>query len=51
MKSTKKLYFNKTCYFSDVSKDIWEFKIGGYQVLKQYLVGGRVEQKRFKYRE
>ena len=37
----KRLYFNKTCYFADVSPAVWEFKIGGYQVLKQYLEGGK----------
>jgi predicted helicase len=37
----QRLYFNKTCYFADVSPAVWEFKIGGYQVLKQYLEGGK----------
>ena len=36
-KDLKRLYFNKTCFFTEVSKDIWEFKIGGYQVLDKYL--------------
>lgn len=33
----QRLYFNKTCYFSDVSPEVWQFKIGGYQVLDKYL--------------
>ena len=33
----QRLYFNKTCYFADVSLKVWEFKIGGYQVLDKYL--------------
>ena len=33
----KKLYFNKTSYFADVCADVWNFKIGGYQVLDKYL--------------
>lgn len=33
----QRLYFNKTCYFADVSPKIWEFKIGGYLVLDKYL--------------
>jgi predicted helicase len=37
----QRLYFNKTCYFANVSPSVWEFKIGGYQVLKQYLEGGK----------
>lgn len=33
----QRLYFNKTCYFTDVSPEVWNFKIGGYQVLDKYL--------------
>ena len=33
----QRLYFNKTCYFADVSPAVWNFKIGGYQVLDKYL--------------
>ena len=33
----QRLYFNKTCYFANVSAKIWEFKIGGYHVLDKYL--------------
>ena len=33
----QRLYFNKSCYFSNVSLKVWEFKIGGYQVLDKYL--------------
>ena len=32
-----RLYFNKKSYFEKVSKEIWEFKIGGYPVIKKYL--------------
>jgi len=41
----QRLYYNKESYFDNVSKEIWEFYIGGYQVLKQYLTGGRVNRK------
>ncbi|MCE2687043.1 MAG: hypothetical protein LW595_00615 [Rickettsiales bacterium] len=33
----QRLYFNKSCYFNNVSLKVWEFKIGGYQVLDKYL--------------
>ncbi len=33
----ERLYFNKTCYFADVPPEVWQFKIGGYQVLDKYL--------------
>ena len=32
-----RLYFNKKSYFEKTSKEIWEFKIGGYQVIQKYL--------------
>jgi len=31
------LYINKDQYFSPVPKGVWEFQIGGYQVLDKYL--------------
>jgi N-6 DNA Methylase/Type ISP C-terminal specificity domain len=33
----KRLYINADTYYGDVEKDVWEFQIGGYQVLEQYL--------------
>ena len=33
----QRLYINKTRYFAPVPQDVWEFHIGGYQVLNQYL--------------
>jgi predicted helicase len=33
----QRLYINKDQYFSPVSKEVWEFRIGGYQVLDKYL--------------
>jgi len=35
--SEKRVYINDTYYFSGISKQIWEYQIGGYQVLKRYL--------------
>ena len=32
-----RLYFNKSCYFANTSEEIYNFKIGGYQVLDKYL--------------
>jgi predicted helicase len=37
----QRMYLNKVGYFADVSHEVWNFKIGGYQVLKQYLEGGK----------
>ena len=33
----ERLHINKTQYFSPVSRDVWAFHIGGYQVLDKYL--------------
>ncbi|RTZ58624.1 MAG: hypothetical protein DSZ31_05470 [Gammaproteobacteria bacterium] len=32
-----KVYINKNQYFEPVSEEIWNYKIGGYQVLKKWL--------------
>jgi predicted helicase len=33
----KRVYINKQNYFTDIPQHIWEFKIGGYQVLEKWL--------------
>ena len=33
----KKLFVNESLYFKNVGKAVWEYKIGGYQVLDKYL--------------
>ncbi len=33
----QQVYINKTRYFADIPPEIWEFKIGGYQVLNKWL--------------
>lgn len=33
----QRLYINEREYFGKVPPDVWEFMIGGYQVLRQYL--------------
>lgn len=33
----QRLYINSDTYYADVSKEVWKFEIGGYQVLEQYL--------------
>ncbi|KAF5435309.1 putative helicase, partial [Candidatus Methanophagaceae archaeon] len=32
-----RVYFNKEQYFSGISKVVWEYQIGGYQVMAKYL--------------
>ena len=35
--STQELFVNENLHFTKVSKAVWEYKIGGYQVLDKYL--------------
>jgi len=35
---TRRVYFNKEQYFEGVSKAVWEYQIGGYQVMAKYLM-------------
>ncbi|MBZ0284359.1 MAG: hypothetical protein K8L97_26705 [Anaerolineae bacterium] len=32
-----RVYINKTQYFESIAEDVWEFQIGGYQVLDKWL--------------
>ncbi|MGB2728805.1 MAG: type ISP restriction/modification enzyme [Halobacteriota archaeon] len=34
---TERVYFNKEQYFEGISKAVWEYRIGGYQVAEKYL--------------
>lgn len=33
----KRIYINKEKYFDNIAPDIWDYQIGGYQVLQKYL--------------
>lgn len=37
----QRLYFNKTSYFENIDKQVWNFKIGSQFVLKKYLTSRR----------
>jgi len=34
---SKKVFINKGQYFEGVSKEVWEYRIGAYQVMEKYL--------------
>jgi hypothetical protein len=36
-KESGRVHINKTQYFENVPKEVWEFEIGGYQVLEKWL--------------
>ncbi|MBX1152366.1 DNA methyltransferase [Campylobacter jejuni] len=48
-KDTKELFINESLYFSKVSLEIYEFKIGGYAVLDKYLKSHKEEDIDHKY--
>jgi hypothetical protein len=33
----KRIYLNREKYFSPVSRDVWEYRVGGYQVAQKWL--------------
>ena len=39
----KDLFVNESLYFKNVDKEVWEYKIGGYQVLDKYLKSHKKE--------
>ncbi|MBR2112408.1 MAG: DNA methyltransferase, partial [Helicobacter sp.] len=48
-KETKELFINKSLYFEKVESSVWEYKIGGYQVLDKYLKSHKDEAINFEY--
>ncbi len=48
-KETKELFINKSLYFEKVESSVWEYKIGGYQVLDKYLKSHKDEEIDFEY--
>jgi hypothetical protein len=34
---TERVYFNREQYFDGISKDVWGYRIGAYQVMEKYL--------------
>lgn len=45
----KRLFVNDSLYFNEVSKAVWEYKIGGYQVLDKYLKSHKGEEIDYKH--
>lgn len=47
----QKLFVNDSLHFCGVSEAVWEYKIGGYQVLDKYLKSHKGEEIDYKYFE
>ena len=48
-KETKELSINNSLYFANVDSKVWEYKIGGYQVLDKYLKSHKGEEIDYKH--
>lgn len=46
---SQRLFINKSLYFDKVDSSVWEYKIGGYQVLDKYLKSHKGEAIDFTY--
>lgn len=46
---SKELFINKSLYFRQVEKEIWQYTIGGYKVLETYLKNHKNEDINFHY--
>ena len=43
---TERVYFNKEQYFEGISKVVWEYRIGAYQVMVKYLEDRKKEKRK-----
>ena len=46
-----RIYINKTRYFEGIAPEVWEFKIGGYQVLDKWLKDRKKAQRTLSFDE
>jgi len=49
--NSKRVWINKSQYFDGISKDVWEYRIGAYQVLAKYLKDRKKEKRRLSLEE
>ena len=49
--SSERVWINKSQYFDGISKEVWEYKIGAYQVMAKYLKDRRKEKRKLSLEE
>ncbi len=49
--ASQELFVNESLHFTEVSKAVWEYQIGGYQVLDKYLKSHKGEKIDYKHFE
>jgi hypothetical protein len=49
--NTGRYYINKKQYFDNIPLNVYEFSIGGYQVIKHYIQGGKSKRTELSFDE
>ena len=49
--SGERVWINKEQYFDGISKDVWEYRIGAYQVMAKYLKDRKKEKRKLSLEE
>lgn len=47
--SQNKIFINPNLYFDKIKAEVWDYKIGGYQVLDKYLKSHKGEEIDYEY--
>ena len=49
--NSERVWINKEQYFNGISKEVWEYRIGAYQVMEKYLKDRRKEKRKLSLEE
>lgn len=49
--SSERVWINKEQYFDGISKEVWEYRIGAYQVAAKYLKDMKKEKRKLSLEE
>jgi predicted helicase len=49
--NSERVWINKEQYFDGISKEVWEYRIGAYQVLAKYLKDRKKEKRKLSLEE
>jgi len=49
--NSERVWINKEQYFDGISKDVWEYRIGAYQVMAKYLKDRKKEKRKLSLEE
>ena len=49
--NSERVWINKKQYFDGISKEVWEYRIGAYQVMEKYLKDRKKEKQKLSLEE